>query len=159
MPPRGRPTLVVLSLVTSSSVASFSSASSCDAAACRSLVLAASFAFRRNSVLVVPVCREVEEFFYGPPHPHGTLLEPRSLIFAQSHLWHPAARGRTSSRKTFRSSSQAPSLCRATRCADHQWQQRLSPACPTLFASSSGRRLRKCGQRGRNQARWRHRWA
>ena len=37
MPPRGRPTLVVLSLVTSSSVASFSSASSCDAAACRSL--------------------------------------------------------------------------------------------------------------------------
>ena len=31
MPPRGRPTLVVLSLVISSSVASFSSASSCDA--------------------------------------------------------------------------------------------------------------------------------
>ena len=45
MPPRGRPTLVVLSLVISSSVASFSSASSCDTAACRSLVLAASFAF------------------------------------------------------------------------------------------------------------------
>ena len=44
--------LVVLSLVISSSVASFSSASSCDAAACRSLVLAASFAFRRNSVLL-----------------------------------------------------------------------------------------------------------
>ena len=44
MPPRGRPTLVVLSLVTSSSVASFSSASSRGAAACRSLVLAASFA-------------------------------------------------------------------------------------------------------------------
>ena len=42
MPPRGRPTLVVLSLVISSSVASFPSASSCDAAACRSLVLAAS---------------------------------------------------------------------------------------------------------------------
>ena len=37
MPPRGRPTLVVLSLVTSSSVASLSSASFCDAAAaCRS---------------------------------------------------------------------------------------------------------------------------
>merc|ERR1712086_709328 len=40
MPPRGRPTLVVLSLVISSSVASFSSASSCAAAACRSFVLA-----------------------------------------------------------------------------------------------------------------------
>ena len=40
MPPRGRPTLVVLSLVASSSVASLSSASSCDgAAACRSLAL------------------------------------------------------------------------------------------------------------------------
>merc|ERR1712086_424865 len=52
MPPRGRPTLVVLSLVISSSVASFSSASSCAAAACRSLVLAASFAFRRSSVLL-----------------------------------------------------------------------------------------------------------
>ena len=52
MPPRGRPTLVVLSLVTSSSDALFSSASSCDAAACRSLVLAASFASRRNSVLL-----------------------------------------------------------------------------------------------------------
>ena len=49
MPPRGRPTLVALSLVTPSSVASFSSSSSCGAAACRSLVLAASFAFRRNS--------------------------------------------------------------------------------------------------------------
>merc|ERR1712086_915696 len=52
MPPRGRPTLVVLSLVISSSVASFSSASSCAAAACRSLFLAASFAFRRSSVLL-----------------------------------------------------------------------------------------------------------
>ena len=55
MPPRGRPTLVVLSLVASSSVASFVlfCLSSCDAAACRwSLVLAASFAFRRNSVLL-----------------------------------------------------------------------------------------------------------
>merc|ERR1711935_293470 len=52
MPPRGRPTLVVLPLVTSSSVSSLSSASSCDAAACRSLVLAASFAFRRNSALL-----------------------------------------------------------------------------------------------------------
>ena len=41
MPPRGRPLLVVLSLVASSSVASLSSASFCDAAAaCRSLVLA-----------------------------------------------------------------------------------------------------------------------
>ena len=40
MPPRGRPTLVVLSLVASSSVASLSSASFCDgAAACRSLAL------------------------------------------------------------------------------------------------------------------------
>ena len=44
VPPRGRgrPLLVVLSLVASSSVASLSSASSCVAAACRSLVLAAS---------------------------------------------------------------------------------------------------------------------
>ena len=49
MPPRG-PTLVVLSLVASSSVASLSSASFCDAAAaCRSLVLAASFAFHTFS--------------------------------------------------------------------------------------------------------------
>ena len=53
MPPRGRPTLVVLSLVTSSSVATLSSASSCDAAAaCRSLALAASPAFRRSSALL-----------------------------------------------------------------------------------------------------------
>ena len=53
MPPRGRPTLVVLSLVTSSSVASLSSASFCDdAAACRSLVLTASCAFRRSSALL-----------------------------------------------------------------------------------------------------------
>ena len=54
MPPRGRPTLVVLSLVASSSVASLSySASSCDgAAACRSLVLSASCSFRRSSVLL-----------------------------------------------------------------------------------------------------------
>ena len=38
MPPRGRPTLVVLPLVASSSVASLSSASFCDdAAACRSI--------------------------------------------------------------------------------------------------------------------------
>ena len=37
MPPRGRPTLVVLSLVTSSSVASFSSASSCGASVRRGL--------------------------------------------------------------------------------------------------------------------------
>merc|ERR1712086_302142 len=52
MPPRGRPTLVVLSLVISSSVASFSSASSCAAAACRFLVLSASCAFRRSSALL-----------------------------------------------------------------------------------------------------------
>jgi len=45
-----RPTLVVLPPVASSSLASLSSASSCDAAAaCRSLALAASPAFRRNS--------------------------------------------------------------------------------------------------------------
>ena len=43
MPPRGRPTLVVLSLVTSSSDALFSSASSCDAAACRSRDLLSLF--------------------------------------------------------------------------------------------------------------------
>ena len=53
MPPRGRPTLVVLPPVVSSSVASLSSASSCDAAAaCRSRALAASFASRRNSALL-----------------------------------------------------------------------------------------------------------
>merc|ERR1712021_126876 len=53
VPPRGRPLLVVLSLVASSSVASLSSASFCDAAAaCRSLVLAACFAFRRSSALL-----------------------------------------------------------------------------------------------------------
>ena len=75
MPPRGRPTLVVLSLVTSSSVASFSSASSCGAAACRSLVLAASFAFRRNSVLLAA--------YPGPsslsssPRARTSLLMPR----------------------------------------------------------------------------------
>jgi len=49
----GLPLLNVLSLVASSSLASLSSASFCaGAAACRSLVLAASFAFRRNSVLL-----------------------------------------------------------------------------------------------------------
>ena len=43
MPPRGRPTLIVLPPVASSSVAPLSSASFCDAAvACRSLALAAS---------------------------------------------------------------------------------------------------------------------
>merc|ERR1712086_1192244 len=42
----------VLSLVASSSVASLSSASFCAAAACRSLVLSASFAFRRSSTLL-----------------------------------------------------------------------------------------------------------
>merc|ERR1712127_466720 len=78
MPPRGRPTLVVLSLVISSSVASFSSASSCDAAACRSLVLAASFAFRRNSVLLAA--------YPGPsslsssPRARTTFLTPTPII-------------------------------------------------------------------------------
>ena len=78
MPPRGRPTLVVLSLVTSSSVASFSSASSCGAAACRSLVLAASFAFRRNSALLAA--------YLGPsslsssPRARTTLLTPTAII-------------------------------------------------------------------------------
>merc|ERR1712086_830849 len=47
MPPRGRPTLVVLSLVTSSSVASLSSAPFCDdAAACRSPALLAAYPVR-----------------------------------------------------------------------------------------------------------------
>merc|ERR1712086_1059921 len=78
MPPRGRPTLVVLSLVISSSVASFSPASSCAAAACRSLVLAASFAFRRNSVLLAA--------YPGPsslsssPRARTTLLTPTAII-------------------------------------------------------------------------------
>ena len=80
MPPRGRPTLVGLSLVTSSSVALFSSASSCDAAACRwSLVLAASFAFfRRNSVLLAA--------YPGPsslsssPRARTTFLTPTPII-------------------------------------------------------------------------------
>ena len=84
MPPRGRPTLVVLSLVTSSSVASFSSASSCDAAACRSLVLAASFAFRRNSVLLAA--------YPGPsslsssPRARTTFLTPTPIICLQVML-------------------------------------------------------------------------
>ena len=53
MPPRGRPTLALLSLVASSSVTSLSSASSCDGAvACLSLALASSPAFRRNSALL-----------------------------------------------------------------------------------------------------------
>jgi len=55
MPPRGRPTLVVLSLVASSSVASLSSASSCDAAAaCRSLALAACLFSRLSAQLRPP---------------------------------------------------------------------------------------------------------
>ena len=50
---RGLPTLVVLPPVASSSVAPLSSASFCSAtAACRSLALAASPAFRRNSALL-----------------------------------------------------------------------------------------------------------
>ena len=69
MPPRGRPTLVVLPPVASSSVASLSSASSCDAAAaCRSLALAASPAFRRNSALLAayfgPCAVEVQSKFF-----------------------------------------------------------------------------------------------
>merc|ERR1712086_159795 len=77
-PPRGRPTLVVLSLVASSSVASLSSASSCAAAACRSLVLAASFAFWRNSVLLAA--------YPGPsslsssPRARTSLLMPTAII-------------------------------------------------------------------------------
>ena len=79
MPPRGRPLLVVLSLVASSSVASLSSASFCDAAAaCRSLVLAASCAFRRSSVLLAA--------YPGPsslsssPRARTSLLTPTAII-------------------------------------------------------------------------------
>merc|ERR1712086_7303 len=85
MPPRGRPTLVVLSLVTSSSVASLSSAPFCDdAAACRSLALAASFAFRRNSVLLAA--------YPGPsslsssPRARTTFLTPTPIICLQVML-------------------------------------------------------------------------
>merc|ERR1712086_317121 len=83
-PPRGRPTLVVLSLVASSSVASLSSASSCAAAACRSLVLAASFAFWRNSVLLAA--------YPGPsslsssPRARTSLLMPTAIICLQVML-------------------------------------------------------------------------
>ena len=57
MPPRGRPTLVVLPPVVSSSVAPLSSASFCSAtAACRSLALAASPASRRSSALLAAYC-------------------------------------------------------------------------------------------------------
>ena len=60
IPPRDRPTLVVLSLGVSSAVASLSSASFCDAAAaCLSLVLAA-FAFRRSSALLAAYFRKKE---------------------------------------------------------------------------------------------------
>ena len=82
MPPRGRPTLVVLPPVASSSVASLSSASSCDAAAaCRSLALAASPAFRRNSALLAA--------YFGPsslsssPRARTTLLTPTAIICRQ----------------------------------------------------------------------------
>ena len=84
MPPRGRPTLVVLSLVTSSSDALFSSASSCDVATCRSLVLAASFACRRNSVLLAA--------YPGPssqsssPRARTTFLTPTPIICLQVML-------------------------------------------------------------------------
>merc|ERR1712086_755543 len=86
IPPRGRPTLVVLSLVIFSSVASFSSASSCDAAAGRSLVLAASFAFRRNSVLLAA--------YPGPSYPGPSSLSssPRartSLLTPTAIICHP----------------------------------------------------------------------
>ena len=83
MPPRGRPTLVVLSLlVASSSVASLSSASFCDgAAACRSLALASSLAFRRSSALLAA--------YFGPsslsssPRARTTLLTPTPIICRQ----------------------------------------------------------------------------
>ena len=81
MPPRSSD-LVVLSLVTSSSVASLSSASFCAAAAaCRSLVLSASFAFRRSSTLLAA--------YPGPsslsssPRARTSLLTPTAII---SHL-------------------------------------------------------------------------
>ena len=74
--------LVVLSPVASSSVASPSSASSCDAAAaCRSLALAASFAFRRSSALLPA--------YFGPsslsssPRARTTLLTPTAIICRQ----------------------------------------------------------------------------
>jgi len=83
MPPRGRPTLVVLPPVASSSVASPSSASSCDAAdACRSLALAASFAFRRSSALLAA-------YYFGPsslsssPRARTTHLTPTAIICRQ----------------------------------------------------------------------------
>merc|ERR1711935_896346 len=75
VPPRGRPLLVVVSLVASSSVASLSSASSCDgAAACRSLALAA----RRSSALLAA--------YPGPsslsssPRARTSLLTPTAII-------------------------------------------------------------------------------
>ena len=52
MPPRGRPTLVVLSLVISSSVASFSSASSCDAG--RQAMVAPPVSFRNQNSSLGP---------------------------------------------------------------------------------------------------------
>ena len=85
MPPRGRPLLVVLSLVASSSVASLSSASFCDAAAaCRSLVLAASFAFRRSSALLAAY-----------PGPSSLSSSPRartSLLTPTAIICHPQSR-------------------------------------------------------------------
>ena len=80
MPPRGRPTLVVLPPVASSSVASLSSTSSCCAAAARrSLALAASS--RRNSALLAA--------YFGPsslsssPRARTTLLTPTPIICRQ----------------------------------------------------------------------------
>merc|ERR1711935_1200266 len=79
VPPRGLPLLVVLSLVASSSVASLSSASFCAAAAaCRSLALAASCAFRRSSALLAA--------YPGPsslsssPRARTSLLTPTAII-------------------------------------------------------------------------------
>merc|ERR1711935_130404 len=85
VPPRGRPLLVVLPLVASSSAASLSSASSCDAAAaCRSLALAASLAFRRSSALLAA--------YPGPsslsssPRARTTLLTPNGVCGASRHV-------------------------------------------------------------------------
>ena len=82
MPPRGRPTLVVLPPVASSSVASLSSASSCDAAAaCRSLALPAFPPFVAALALLAA--------YFGPsslsssPRARTTLLTPTAIICRQ----------------------------------------------------------------------------
>ena len=83
MPPRGLPTLVLLPPVASSSVGPLSSASFCGAtAACRSLALAASPAFRRSSALLAA--------FFGPsslsssPLARTILLTPTPIFAATS---------------------------------------------------------------------------